>query len=749
MAIATESGGSFGKLLLRVRADAGLTQERLAERSGLSVRTIRNLERGLNGRPREVSVLLLARALGLSGRELELFLSAARDSGTTDAGSQVVPRQLPAAVWQFTGRAEELRSLTAMLKETVVITALGGMGGIGKTALAVYWAHRVAAEFPDGQLYVDLRGFSPDTAPLAPREAVRGFLDALGVPPSRVPVSVEAQCALYRSLLAGKRVLVVLDNARDAAQVRPLLPGSASCTALVTSRDRLTSLAAAEGARILDLDVLSPADARELLVRRLGAEQALSHSAAVDELVELCAGLPLALSIAAARASGSPERLVAVVSDLRRERGRLDALTAGDPVTDVRVVFSWSYRHLDAAAARMFRVLGLHPGPDLSLAAAASLAEYPIADARRAVEDLVRAHLLTESSPGRYALHDLVLAYAAELAGSLPDGEREAAVRRMMDHYLHGGIAAGKAMNPRRHQIALRAVAPGVAVEAPADAQQALAWFGRETPVLLAVARRAAALGLDMYAWQIPWAHLRYLHQSGRGQDLISIGLVALSAAERAGHQEAQADIHAALALAYSPMGAFADAHAHLTHALDLYTAIGNLAGQSNVHLKLALTLETRGMPRDALHHSLKSLELSRTGGDTLYEGDALCSVAWYYALCGEFEQALPICDESIGWYRARGYRHGEAAVLDTLGYCHYHLGRYDLALGYHEQALKMFREVGDRYDEASSLSRLGDVHAATGETDAARSAWLRALAIMNDIGHVDAEKLRDKIGSA
>ena len=665
--------------------------------------------------------------------------------------SAVIPRQLPPTIRHFTGRYEELKALTKQLEEAdeatgaVVITALGGMGGIGKTTLAVHWAHQTAAAFPDGQLYVDLRGFSPDATPLNPAEAVRGFLEALGVPPSRIPVSADAQYALYRSMVAGKRVLVVLDNARDAAQVRPLLPGTVSCMALITSRRRLTSLVATEGAQILDLDVFSRTDARELLVRQLGTLPT-AYSATLDELAELCSGLPLALSIAAARASGGPDRLVEFVDDLRQERSRLDALNAGDQATDLRGVFACSYQHLDAPAARMFRMLGLHPGPDISLPAAASLAGYSLADVRRAVEDLTQAHLLTRSSSRRYALHDLLLAHATEKAGDLSAAERDAAFRRMMDHYLHSGFAASRRLSPRRHKIMLGQLTPGTVVETPADAQQAVAWFEREIPVLFAVARRAAAIGLDTYAWQIPWTLHKYLHQTGRRQELISVGLMALTAATRTEDQDGQADIHADLGVNYSQLGAFAEGQAHLMRALELYTTAGNVAGQFNVHLKLAVTCEARGHPRDALDHALKSLKLSRLSEDPRYEGDALCTVGWFYALCGEFDQSLEYCQHSLRWFRAMGDRHGEAAVLDTLGYSHHHLGRHDQAIDYYQQALQLFRDVGDRYNEATILNHLGDVHEAVGAMETARDAWQQAFAIKDDLGHVDAEKLNAKI---
>ncbi len=333
-----------------------------------------------------------------------------------------VPAQLPSAVPALAGRGAELASLDALLPRAAqagsdpgaaaVIVVLSGTAGVGKTALAVHWAHRVAAQFPDGQLYVNLQGFDPGGTALEPGEAVRGFLEAFGVPATRTPAALAAQAGLFRSLLAGKQVLVVLDNARDVEQVRALLPGSPGCLAIVTSRDRLAGLVATEGAYPLTLDLLPAAGARDLLARRLGPGRVGREPAAVDDIIAGCARLPLALTIAAARAATSPGFPLAVFgAELRGATRALDPLPGGDPATDVRAVFSWSYRALSDPAARMFRLLGLHPGPDISLAAAASLAAAKPGQARVPLGELTQAHLLAEHTPGRYACHDLLRAW--------------------------------------------------------------------------------------------------------------------------------------------------------------------------------------------------------------------------------------------------------------------------------------------------------------------------------------------------
>ncbi len=395
-----------------------------------------------------------------------------------------VPAQLPPAGPGFAGRAAELASLDAILpgpgpgyprpahpgpesrgaagRGTVLISAVSGTAGVGKTALAVHWAHRVKAQFPDGQLYVNLRGFDPGGLPLDPAEAVRRFLDALGVAVARIPQGLAAQTALYRSLLARKRMLVVLDNARDAEQVRPLLPGSPGCLAIVTSRNQLPGLVVANGASPLNLDLLTAAEARELLARRLGRALTANDRQAADEIIERCARLPLPLAIAAARAATSPHLpLSAVAGELREASGVLDSFDHGDAATDVRAVLSWSYQALGADAARLFRLLGLFPGPDITAAAAASLAAIPLPQARRLLAELTRAHLLAEHSPGRYTFHDLLRAYAAELARAHDsDQRRDAAIRRLLGHYLHTAHRAATLMESSLVPVASVALVP-------------------------------------------------------------------------------------------------------------------------------------------------------------------------------------------------------------------------------------------------------------------------------------------------
>jgi hypothetical protein len=434
------------------------------------------------------------------------------DQPTADRGLRV-PRQLPPPTRHFVGRAEPLKELSELLDQVTdsggaaVITAIGGTAGVGKTTLALYWAHHVADRFPDGQLYLNLRGFDPSGTPAEPADAMRSLLEALGVQGERIPLANEARLGLLRSLMAGKRMLILLDNARDAGQVRPLLPAAPGCLTIITSRNQLTSLGATQGAQIISLDVLSGTEATELLERQLGPERVAGERAAVTELTRLCARLPLALAIIAARAAARRDLpLAALVAELQDDRGILDALHGGDTATSIRAVFSWSYRQLSEPAAQMFRLLGAHPGPDISRPAAASLAGVPAAEADRALAELTAAHLLAEFSPGRFCFHDLLRAYAGEQAREHFDEEGLRTARlRSLDHYLQTGFAAALLLEPHRNRITLSPALDGVRTEPLADYQQALGWFQAEHHVMLAAVSMAANTGYDAHAWQLAW----------------------------------------------------------------------------------------------------------------------------------------------------------------------------------------------------------------------------------------------------
>jgi DNA-binding SARP family transcriptional activator len=675
--------------------------------------------------------------------------AAGKDAGPVLSGP---PRELPAGVPHFTGRAGPLAALTAVLDRsqaecpgTVVISAISGTAGVGKTALAVHWAHQVAERFPDGQLYVNLRGYDPSGAPVPPAEAVRGFLDALGVVASHVPAGPQAQAGLYRSLTAGKRMLILLDNARDAAQVRPLLPGSAGCLVLVTSRSQLTGLAAADGARLLTVDVLTDPEARALLSHRLGAGRVSAEPAAAAELTALCARLPLALNIAAARAAARPDRsLAAVAAALRDERGRLDAFDTGEPASSARTVFFWSYRHLSEPAARMFRLLGLHPGPDITAAAAASLAGIPAVQASRCLDELTATHLAAEQAPGRFSFHDLLRAYAREQADSHDSAPaRDAALGRMLDHYLHTAQAAAGLLCPGRDLLALSPPGDGTQPETPASGAAALAWFIAERPVMSAAVRLAAGGGLDRPAWQLGWTLGRYLHRSGYWQEWLAILRTALAAAGHAADLAGQAHVHRDLGGALTCLGSGTDADAHLRLALRLYRRLGDRAGQAHALLYLGKMLEElQGRPRAALRYVLRALELFRAAGHKAGQANAISNAGWCRSVLGEHEEALACYQQALALHREIDNRDGECFTWDCLGNTYHRLGRHGQAVACFQQSARLFRELGNHPELAAALTHLGDSLHAAGHPGDAHAAWQEAHQILDGLHDPSASQI-------
>ncbi|BCB84209.1 SARP family transcriptional regulator [Phytohabitans suffuscus] len=666
------------------------------------------------------------------------------------------PRQLPAGVAGFTGRAVQLYELDEALNGAAphlapAVCVISGTAGLGKTTLALHWAQRVASQFPDGQLYLNLRGFDPNSPPLRQQETVRALLEALAVRPEQIPSSVDAQVALYRGLLAERRVLVVLDNARDADQVRPLLPGAPPCVAVVTSRDQLAGLVATHGARPVMLDLLSRDEARRMLEHRLGGARVAAEPDAVDEIITRCAGLPLALAVISARAATNPRAaLRALAADLGDAAGGLDALAGGDAAADVRTVFACSYRQLSPPAARLFRLLGLTPTPAISTAAAASLAGVGVREVRRIMTELVGAHLVVEQAPGRYTLHDLLRAYAGELVrGHDTEPSRQAATGRLFDHYLHTAHAAARLLNPHRYAITLAAVGPGVTTDGLADHNQALEWLGAERPALLAALHRAAGSGGDRHAWQLAWTLGDVLDRQGRWHDLVEAAHAAFAAAQRLADPAAQALAHRLLVLGLSRLERLAEAHAHGQQALELYRRSGDRQGQAHAHRALTRVLERLGRHAEALDHARCALDLYRASGLRDGQATALNSVGWFLALLGDHRGALSACTEALRLQQELGDHFGQAASWDSLGYANHHLGRHDAAVDCYRRAIDLFRDLGDRYNEADCLAHLAETQDAIGDPDAAQLAWTRALRILDDLGHPDAEQVRLRLTRA
>jgi tetratricopeptide (TPR) repeat protein len=650
------------------------------------------------------------------------------------------PAQLPPAVPAFAGRLAELASLDAMLPGAgaapsaapppVVISAVSGTAGVGKTALAVQWAHRVAVWFGDGQLYVNLRGFDPGGQALEPSAALRGFLAALGVPADRIPAELADQAGMYRTLLAGKRVLVLLDNARDVEQVRPLLPGSPGCMVLLT------------------LDLLTVAEARELLTCRLGADRVGREPGAVDDIIERCARLPLALAIAAARAATQPRFPLAVLAaELRASTRTLDSFGSDDLATDARAVFSWSYRALSRDAARLYRLLGLHPGPDLTLPAAASLTGLPPGRVHALLAALARAHLLTEPSPGRYTMHDLLRAYATEqaLAHDSPQDRRDA-LARLLGHYLHTAHAAAMLLEPSLAPITPVPPPPGVVLGQPVTAQDALSWFTAEHAPLLAIVPMAAEAGLGTHAWQLAWSLTTFLLRAGRWDDQLRAQKTALAAAGRSDDLAGQAHARFGVALGYARSGHFSEADPYFRDALRGFEALGDQIGQARIHSGLTWLAERAERPADALRHALKALELYRAGDHEAMLPTALNDVGYCHALLGHYREAIAACQLALAANRELGDRSGESDSWDSLGYIHCQLGDFPQAIRCYERSLGLCRELADRYNEADTLDHIGDAYGRLGNLAAARQAWQQAMSIFGDLDHPDRERLRGKL---
>ena len=759
--------GSFGATVRERRLSVRMTQEQLAERTGLSVRSISAIERGQVRYPRPESARLIGQAFELSGSELEEFETLAREEYWDDRGPAqpteqrpdpasahfaVRPAQLPPGIPDLVGREEELAALDSLLapagpdrRTALPIAAISGTAGVGKTALAIHWAHRTRHTFPDGQLHVDLRGFGPVGQPMAAAAALRGFLDALGVGAERTPSTLDEQVALYRSLLDGRRMIVLLDNARDVEQVRPLLPGSADCLVVVTSRHRLTGLVASHGARPLVLDVLDGGAARRLLAARIGASRVAADPAAVDEIVRRCAQLPLALGVVAARAATHPAlALSALVTELSRAPRGLDGIDGGDPVTDVRAVFSSSYQALSGRGRRLFRLMGLHPGPQVGAAAAAHLASLAPMAVRSALAELLRGHLITENPAGRYGMHDLLRAYATELADTeeLPP-QREAAITRLLRYYANAAQAAaariwttGLLQPPDDHRFE-------PVDEAIVDRASALAWFATERPALGGLVRLAAEAGADWPTVAIAAATGRYLQLVGGWADQLQVMLTGVDAAQRLGQPAALIQCRVVLAQAHMLLGDCDQAHVELRHALDTAVRVGDTGAMLSLRLASGRVYEQQNRHREAINEARRALDQLGDDQSELRLGP-LNTIAWQYALLGAYDDAIRYSREVVE--ASTGLSYVVAAALRTLGFSEHHAGRPAVGRTHLERSVAVYQQLGNRYREAATLDDVAEAMLDADDPTAARQTWCEALHIYADFGHPAASDIRAKL---
>ncbi|HEU4422490.1 MAG TPA: tetratricopeptide repeat protein [Pilimelia sp.] len=644
-----------------------------------------------------------------------------------------VPAQLPNDVAGFTGRDRELADLYRLVAAepttAVVISAIAGTAGVGKTALAVHWAHQVRGRFPDGQLYVNLRGVAR-IPPMAPVEALGHFLHALGVPHEQIPVELELATNLYRSVLADKRVLILLDNAASAEQVRPLLPGIAGCLVLVTSRDRLGGLVARDGARRLALDVLTPAEANQLLVRILGHDRVRTEPDAVSELARLCAYLPLALRIAAAALTDAPRRTVSgYVSELTE--GRLATLAVeGDETTGVRATFDLSYTALAPQAQRLFRLLGLVPGPDVTAETAAALADIPVRQARTLLGRLVTAHLLDEHIVDRYACHDLLRAYAVEQASGDPDAQ--AAGRRLHAWYLGAVDAAARQLYPEKLRLPVDPPDDAPTPDPMFDSHtQAVAWLDAELANLSAAARH----GPRQIAWLVADALRGYFWLRRNAGDWRVIARAGLAAAAAEGNEPAQVAAHLSLGDACRARGDFDRAIEHYTQGLALGRRSGWLEGVAGVLSNLGLTYWQLGRLQAAADQYAEALRLNQLTDRLGGQAAVLGNLGLVYRDMGRLEASVNHYAQALALHRKLGARTGEANALGNLAEAYHALGRLDLARSHLTESLALHRELGEPGAEAECLRILAEIHRDAGQYREARESAQAALSVANRNG--------------
>lgn len=665
------------------------------------------------------------------------------------------PRQLPLDATRFVNRQQTITRLDAALPvendataaggQSMTVAAIAGAPGVGKTALAVHWAHRVRQRFADGDLYVDMRGYGPGPA-LDVGQALDTFLRALHVPAEQIPTDTEGRAALYRSVLTGKRVLIVVDNVSTVGQVRPLLPATPSCMAIITSRSRLSGLVAREGASRMTLDVLSPDEAVALLSDSIGGDRVNAEPQAAAELARRCAYLPLALRIIGERIANTPYATLAeFVADLALVDHQLDALTVDDDeLSDVRAVFSWSYQALPEETARFFRLLGLHAGSDISAAAAAAITGLNLPRARKLLDQLTAAHLVQNPARERYLFHDLLRAYALERAQAeeIPEQQRQAR-RRVYTWYLWMAEEGRKVILPYSHAIPLPPAGPDVPFTPPSAVAEAMAWFERERLNLLDNVRQADQLGDHDIAWQLPVVSDGFFELKSYWSDWCDVHLTGLRAARSAGSRLGEA----------ANLRCLGDAYWRTEQreaALDCYRQGVDASRDVNDHWVegfclrgLGLIHEELGRIEEALNLYSQAREVFRRHGLTRGEGMSLLSLGNCHRARGHLDTAIDHYRQAVTILDGINDQWSVAWASYPLGLAYQQTGQLDEALEQHERALELFRRFDDRRCEGLTLAALGDTFHATDQRDDAQRCWQQALQILDPLGDPHAEAVR------
>ncbi len=742
---------TFAALLRRLRAEARLTQEELAAAAGLSPRSVSDLERGINRTARKDSAALLAGALGLPGPVAELFVAAARGRGP--AGDVVAARQgtalaafaaaatrgLPRDIASFTGRQAELDQLAEELDHlaagggVVGICAIGGMAGIGKTTFAVHAAHRLAGSFPDGQFYLPLHAHTRGQRPVDPADALSSLLLTAGVPAARIPPGLEARAARWRDHVAGKKILLLLDDAASHEQVRPLLPGTGGSLVLLTSRRRLAAL---DDAAVISLDTLASREAAALLTRLAGRPGWQPGDGAVDEITRLCGYLPLAIGLIASQLRHHPAQTgESVAASLAAATDRVELMRAEN--VSVAAAFDLSYADLTDGQQRLFRRLGLIPGTSFDAYAAGALDGTSPGKARRQLEELYDQHLITERAPDRYQLHDLLREHARMMATeTAAAADSEVATGRLLDYYLHTALAAGRYFDTRagtdRQPPPGNPPAPDLSALA-----QASAWLEAERANLHAAADYAAARGHSRHAIAISAAMSGFLAARGHWDQSAVLHHSVLAAARQAGDQVGEADTLSALGALQRETGDYPAAAATLALALALYRDVGDQPGQAEALNELGfLRVLTGDYPAAAACHQ-QALVLVRGLGDRRGQAWTLNGLGLVQHLTGDYPAAAAGQRQALALFGDLGDLPGQARALNDLSVVQQETGDYPAAAASQRQALALFRDLGNLLGQAHALNDLGLVQQETGDYPAAAASHQQALALFGDLGNL------------
>jgi len=751
--VAEQGGLSFAGLLRQLRAEARLTQEELAEAARLSPRSVSDLERGINRTARKDTALLLADALSLAGPLRASFVAAARGrgaaadvlaarSGTAQSAFAAATRALPRDIASFTGRNAELTQLLGTLTAdggVIGIHAIGGMAGVGKTTFAVHVAHQLAARFPDGQYFLPLHAHTSGQQPVDPADALASLLLTAGVAAAQIPPGLEARAGRWRAHVASKKILLLLDDAASHEQVRPLLPGTAGSLVLVTSRRRLAAL---EDSTVLSLDVLPAGEAAELLARLAGRPDLVSSAGPAGEITRLCGYLPLAIGMLASQLRHHPAWTSAeLAAELLAASDRLAVMRAEN--LSVAAAFDLSYQDLTAGPQRLFRRLGLVPGPSIDAYAAAALDNTSLATARRHLDELYDQHLLTEPASGRYQLHDLLRERARSLAATDDPTESDTATGRLLDYYMHTAVAAGQhiamvstpGLSDRTAGKSLLSCEPPVNLPVLATPRQAAAWMETERPNLHAAVGYAAAKERSLHAIAIPSAMSGFLGTHGHWDQAATLHLAALAAARNAGDRSGQAGALNQLGIVHYLIGDYQAAAASQRRALALFGEAGDRPGQAYALVHLGIVQRLTGDYQAATVSQEQALVLLREAGDRPGQANAFNQLGLGQQLSGDYRAASTSLYQALALYSDIGHHFGQADALNSLGVVQQLTGDYPAAATSHQQALALFRAIDHQPGQAWALNDLGVVQQLTGDHAAAAASHQQALALYCDFG--------------